>query len=75
MYYDTDNNVSVFALLKIQISNTSALGQPVSFGSEALKPETLAVAEDEKWQLARHFKIHLHPESMQQEHKLRAQRK
>ncbi|KAH7336830.1 hypothetical protein B0J17DRAFT_599649 [Rhizoctonia solani] len=45
----------------------------VSFGAEALKPEIGEKAEDEQWQLARHFKLHLHPDAMKHKHNLRAQ--
>ncbi|KAJ1303479.1 hypothetical protein OPQ81_011666 [Rhizoctonia solani] len=45
----------------------------VSFGAEALKPEIAEKAEDEEWQLARHFKLHLHPDAMKHRHNLRAQ--
>ncbi|CCO34430.1 Heat shock 70 kDa protein 12A [Rhizoctonia solani AG-1 IB] len=47
--------------------------KPVSFGAEALKPEIVEKAEDEHWKLARHFKLHLHPEAMKNKHNLRAQ--
>ncbi|KAG9080112.1 hypothetical protein FRC06_007071, partial [Ceratobasidium sp. 370] len=45
----------------------------VSFGAEALQPETADRAEDEGWKLARHFKLHLHPEAMKQKHNLKVQ--
>ncbi|KAL5634436.1 hypothetical protein ACGC1H_002480 [Rhizoctonia solani] len=45
----------------------------VSFGAEALKPEITEKAEDEQWQLARHFKLHLHPNAVKHRHHLRAQ--
>ncbi|KAH7333023.1 hypothetical protein B0J17DRAFT_677276 [Rhizoctonia solani] len=38
----------------------------VSFGAEARKTEIEERAEDEQWQLARHFKLHLHPDTMRQ---------
>ncbi|CAE6466496.1 unnamed protein product [Rhizoctonia solani] len=41
--------------------------------TQALKPEIAEKAEDEQWQLARHFKLHLHPEAMKHKHNLRAQ--
>ncbi|KAG8703977.1 hypothetical protein FRC08_002527 [Ceratobasidium sp. 394] len=45
----------------------------VSFGAEALKPETADKAEEQGWRLARHFKLHLHPEAMKQKHNLKVQ--
>ncbi|CAE6493330.1 unnamed protein product [Rhizoctonia solani] len=42
----------------------------VSFGAEALSPKAEEDAEDNGWQLAKHFKSHLHPESMRNEHGL-----
>ncbi|KAF8695747.1 ATP binding, partial [Rhizoctonia solani] len=47
--------------------------KPVSFGAAALKPEIAEKAEDEHWKLARHFKLHLHPEAMKNKHNLHAQ--
>lgn len=38
--------------------------KPTCFGAEALKPENQDRAEDEGWSLAKHFKLHLHPQSM-----------
>ncbi|KAG9120288.1 hypothetical protein FRC07_004280 [Ceratobasidium sp. 392] len=45
----------------------------VSFGAEAAKTEVLVEAEEQGWRLARHFKLHLHPESMKQKHSLKIQ--
>ncbi|CAE7125177.1 unnamed protein product [Rhizoctonia solani] len=42
----------------------------VSFGAEALSPQAEDDAEDNEWQLAKHFKLHLHPVSMRNEHGL-----
>ncbi|KAF8669464.1 ATP binding [Rhizoctonia solani] len=47
--------------------------KPVSFGAEALKPKIAEKAENEHWKLARHFKLHLHPEAMKNKHELHAQ--
>ncbi|KAG8681522.1 hypothetical protein FRC09_017424, partial [Ceratobasidium sp. 395] len=47
-------------------------GKAVSFGAEAAKITT-AEAEDEGWELARHFKLHLHPTAMQQKYNLKVQ--
>ncbi|GAB1520866.1 hypothetical protein RhiTH_003955 [Rhizoctonia solani] len=44
--------------------------EAVSFGAEALSPQAEEEAEDNEWQLARHFKLHLHPGSMRNEHGL-----
>ncbi|CAE6454000.1 unnamed protein product [Rhizoctonia solani] len=44
--------------------------EAVSFGAEALSPQAEDEAEDNEWQLARHFKLHLHPGSMRSEHGL-----
>ncbi|KAG9124306.1 hypothetical protein FRC07_012076 [Ceratobasidium sp. 392] len=48
-------------------------GNAVSFGAEALRLETEVKAEDHRWKLARHFKLHLHPESWRQKHNLKVQ--
>jgi len=48
-------------------------GKAVSFGAEALQLDTAEKAEEEEWQLARHFKLHLHPEAMKQRHNLKVQ--
>jgi hypothetical protein len=44
-------------------------GNPIAFGAEAHALEP-AEAKDEGYQLAKHFKLHLHPESMQAENPL-----
>ncbi|CAE6446619.1 Heat shock 70 kDa protein 12A OS=Homo sapiens GN=HSPA12A PE=1 SV=2 [Rhizoctonia solani AG-1 IB] len=44
--------------------------EAVSFGAEALSPQAEDDAEDNGWQLAKHFKLHLHPGSMRNEHGL-----
>ncbi|KAF8603219.1 hypothetical protein BDV93DRAFT_493895 [Ceratobasidium sp. AG-I] len=38
--------------------------QAVCFGADALRDEIMDQVEDEGWSVARHFKLHLHPESM-----------
>ncbi|KAJ1299868.1 hypothetical protein OPQ81_002662 [Rhizoctonia solani] len=43
----------------------------VSFGAETRKPETEERAEEEQWQLARHFKLHLHPNALKHENNIR----
>ncbi|KAF8593580.1 hypothetical protein BDV93DRAFT_612189 [Ceratobasidium sp. AG-I] len=48
-------------------------GKAVSFGAEALTPVIVEKSEDEGWQLARHFKLHLHPDAMKQKHNLTVQ--
>ncbi|QRV77751.1 heat shock protein 70 kDa 12A [Ceratobasidium sp. AG-Ba] len=48
-------------------------GKAVSFGAEALKLETAEKAEEQGWLLARHFKLHLHPDAMKQKHNLKVQ--
>lgn len=42
----------------------------VCFGAEALTPQAEDDAEDNGWQLAKHFKLHLHPGSMRSQHGL-----
>ncbi|KAG9080758.1 hypothetical protein FRC06_006196, partial [Ceratobasidium sp. 370] len=42
----------------------------VSFGAEALSHEAEADAEDNGWQLAKHFKLHLHPSDLKAKHGL-----
>ncbi|CAE6485389.1 unnamed protein product, partial [Rhizoctonia solani] len=45
-------------------------GKAVSFGAEALTSETQEQAEDSGWQLAQHFKLHLHPPTLRTKHKI-----
>ncbi|CAE6471327.1 hypothetical protein ACGC1H_005400 [Rhizoctonia solani] len=45
-------------------------GKAVSFGAEALRPRVQAEAEENGWQLAKHFKLHLHPKDLRAKHKL-----
>ncbi|EUC60271.1 heat shock 70 kDa protein 12A [Rhizoctonia solani AG-3 Rhs1AP] len=40
----------------------------VSFGAECLLPDVELEAEDERWSLAKHFKLHLHPSDMKAKH-------
>ncbi|KAG8793239.1 hypothetical protein FRC12_003456 [Ceratobasidium sp. 428] len=47
-------------------------GKAVSFGAEAAKVTT-GDAEDQGWRLVRHFKLHLHPKTMQQKYDLKVQ--
>ncbi|EUC60258.1 heat shock 70 kDa protein 12A, partial [Rhizoctonia solani AG-3 Rhs1AP] len=42
----------------------------VSFGAEAYSSQAEEDAEDNGWSLAKHFKLHLHPESIRNEHGL-----
>ncbi|CUA74398.1 hypothetical protein RSOLAG22IIIB_11193 [Rhizoctonia solani] len=44
--------------------------EAVSFGAEALSPQAEEDAEDDGWQLAKNFKLHLYPESMRNEYSL-----
>ncbi|KAG9103543.1 hypothetical protein FRC06_010028 [Ceratobasidium sp. 370] len=46
-------------------------GKAVSFGAEALSHQAEEDAEDQGWQLAKHFKLHLHPGDMKAKHKLK----
>ncbi|KAF8593330.1 kinase-like protein [Ceratobasidium sp. AG-I] len=48
-------------------------GKAMSFGAEALGYQILEQVEDEGWQLARHFKLHLHPNTMKQNHNIKVQ--
>ncbi|KAF8606716.1 hypothetical protein BDV93DRAFT_553197 [Ceratobasidium sp. AG-I] len=45
--------------------------EAVSFGAEAMAPRAQEDAEDNKWHLARYFKLHLHPDSMKAKHSLK----
>ncbi|KAG9126354.1 hypothetical protein FRC07_003747 [Ceratobasidium sp. 392] len=45
-------------------------GKAVSFGAEALSHKAEEDAEDNGWQLAKHFKLHLHPNDMKAKHDL-----
>ncbi|KAG8793238.1 hypothetical protein FRC12_003455 [Ceratobasidium sp. 428] len=49
-------------------------GQAASFGAEAANI-TAAEADDQGWKLARHFKLHLHPKTMQQKYNLNVQQR
>lgn len=49
--------------------------KPVCYGAETLKLENRDQAEDEGWCLAKHFKLHLHPQSMGTPEKLKLYRK
>ncbi|KAG8792442.1 hypothetical protein FRC12_006089 [Ceratobasidium sp. 428] len=44
--------------------------KPVSFGAEALSHQAQEAAEDNGWQLAKHFKLHLHPPNLKAKHGL-----
>ncbi|KAG9103545.1 hypothetical protein FRC06_010030 [Ceratobasidium sp. 370] len=46
-------------------------GKAVSFGAEALSHQAKENAEDNNWQLAKHFKLHLHPNDMKVKHDLK----
>ncbi|CAE6421660.1 unnamed protein product [Rhizoctonia solani] len=45
-------------------------GKAASFGAEASSPRVQAEAEENGWQLAKHFKLHLHPKDLRAKHKL-----
>ncbi|KAG8710220.1 hypothetical protein FRC11_004730, partial [Ceratobasidium sp. 423] len=45
-------------------------GSPVSFGAEALTPDIQDEADDAGWQLAQHFKLHLHPAELRSKHNI-----
>ncbi|KAG8739178.1 hypothetical protein FRC10_006069 [Ceratobasidium sp. 414] len=62
VYYDKDDKV---------VSDEHF--QAVSFGAEALKPETADKAEEQGWRLARYFKLYLYPEAIKQKHNLKVQ--
>jgi hypothetical protein len=47
----------------------------VSFGAEALSHQAEEDAADQGWQLAKHFKLHLHPEDLKAKHGLVVNRK
>lgn len=49
--------------------------QAVSFGAEALSPQAEEEAEDNGWQLAKHFKLQLHPPELKAKHGLTLDRK
>ncbi|KDQ12464.1 hypothetical protein BOTBODRAFT_34432 [Botryobasidium botryosum FD-172 SS1] len=46
------------------------LGRARAFGAEARKSDVLDQAEDGGWKLAKHFKLHLHPDSMKSSHQI-----
>ena len=45
-------------------------GTARAFGAEATATRIQNLAEDESWQLAEHFKLHLHPITMRAEHNI-----
>ncbi|KAG8737707.1 hypothetical protein FRC10_007906 [Ceratobasidium sp. 414] len=45
-------------------------GKAVSFGAEALSYKAKEDAEDNNWQLAKHFKLHLHPSDLKTKHNI-----
>jgi hypothetical protein len=45
--------------------------QAVSFGAEHSSHVAEEEARDHNWTLARHFKLHLHPDSMKTKHNLK----
>ncbi|CAE6426608.1 unnamed protein product, partial [Rhizoctonia solani] len=49
----------------------STNNKAVSFGAEAQLCTTEEQAEDNRWILAKHFKLHLHPSDMQAKYKLK----
>ncbi|KAF8317320.1 hypothetical protein DL93DRAFT_2076909 [Clavulina sp. PMI_390] len=44
--------------------------EPVLCGAEANTIDAKAEADEKGWQLAKHFKLHLHPEKLREEHKI-----
>ncbi|KAG8792445.1 hypothetical protein FRC12_006092 [Ceratobasidium sp. 428] len=46
-------------------------GKAASFGAEALSYKAKEDAEDNHWQLAKHFKLHLHPSDMKAKHNIK----
>jgi hypothetical protein len=44
--------------------------QAMKIGADTLTDETKVEAEDEGWHLVRHFKLHLHPDTMKRQHNL-----
>lgn len=45
------------------------------FGAEAVTADAKDDAEDEGWELAQHFKLHLHPYELRTKHNLETQSK
>ncbi|KAH7305111.1 hypothetical protein B0J17DRAFT_690166 [Rhizoctonia solani] len=48
----------------------NSLGEAVSFGAEASSPRIQIEAEENGWQLAKHFKLRLHPKDLRVKHRL-----
>lgn len=48
-----------------------ASGRPQAFGAECLQTEIQDQAEDERWTLAKHFKLSLHPDSMRSKNNIK----
>ncbi|KAG9103546.1 hypothetical protein FRC06_010031 [Ceratobasidium sp. 370] len=46
-------------------------GKAVSFGAEAISHQAEEQAEDNGWQLAKYFKLHLHPSDMKTKHNIK----
>ena len=44
--------------------------QAAAFGAEALSAEIEDEAEEKGWTLAKHFKLHLHPQTMKEKYNL-----
>ncbi|KAG9103544.1 hypothetical protein FRC06_010029 [Ceratobasidium sp. 370] len=70
VWYDVDNKVACTFYEPGQLTTLVSL-QAVSFGAEALSHKVKEEAEDNDWQLAKHFKLHLHPDDMKAKHDLK----
>jgi molecular chaperone DnaK (HSP70) len=46
-------------------------GKPRFYGTEVLLPENQSVATKENWEVAKHFKLHLHPKSVKDENNIK----
>lgn len=74
VWYDTDNKVFIIYPYPEGKCDLSSL-KAVSFGAEALSPQTEEKAEDNHWRMAKHFKLNLHPSDLTNKHKLRVRRR
>lgn len=75
-WYDPNNKVVhsvVYRKRRERVDSSWAVGGLI--WAEALSPQPEEDAEDNGWILAKHFKLHLHPNEMQAKHNLKLDRK
>lgn len=70
VYYNRRQEVRQHYLLLKLLAYPISYVQPMKFGAEAATADAKDDAEDEDWELAQHFKLHLHPYELRTKHKL-----